>query len=208
MNPLRILYALLEDSSDQLRRACFALLYDSISNAKEFRKLMGHSVVIEFERLVKEVAGTDSVTMTKLKHDCREFWPEDVPAESRFVLGANNDAIDAGDDRLLLARAYDYLRGGLITDVTAVQIAVIIKAGEQGEPKVRTSDITTMLRTSGYKVPNPAALIRSLAERDDPVIEILDERVGARQELQFRLLPHAAEDLRRRILGANLAQVA
>jgi hypothetical protein len=107
----------------------------------------------------------------------------------------------------LLASAYRYLKGGLISEVTALQIACLIKAEEQGSAEVKTSDVTSLLRTAEYKVPNPAALIRSLADRAEPAIEVLEEKTGPRQELQFRLLPAVAEDLRKRILGreANVA---
>jgi len=164
--------------------------------------LLSHSQVVRFERIVKELTNSEE-EVTKFKSDCRGFWPDEIPTSSGIATGPGLEAIDESRDNPFLNLAYGYLRGGLISEVMALQIACLVKAEEQGSPEVKTSDVTTLLRATGYKVPNPAALVRSLADRSDPVIEVLGEKTGPRQELQFRLFPAAATDLRQRILAVD-----
>lgn len=208
MNPYRKLFAHLEDCREDIRRVCFAILFDNLQSISDLNGFMGHSAVERFEQLVQELAGSDSKSIARLQKDCRLRWQAEIPASSEIVDGPGLQAVEDNSESPLIAKAYDYLESGFLTETTALQIACLIKAEMQGAHEVKTSDVTTLLRAYDYKIPNPAALVRSLADRAEPVLEIHEEKIGPRQELQFRLLPKAEAALRRGILGKKAIDAA
>lgn len=147
------------------------------------------------------LTGSEPENIAKLQKDCCVKWRTELLANTGIVDGPGLLAVQDNSESPLIAKANEYLHSGFLSETTALQIACLMKAEEQGAPEVKTSDVTTLLRAYRYKIPNPAALIRSLADRAEPVIEISEEKIGPRQELQFRLLPAAEAILRKGILG-------
>ncbi len=204
MKPYGQIYEIL-DGPKIPRRICLALLFDNLFTVREFSGsgFFAHPAVVGFRTAVETLTANDPAKIAELQKDCRMLWPDDVPDIGEIIPGPGHNESDDEPESPILAKAYDYLKEGLISEVTALQIACIIRSEEQGSPDVKTSDVTTLLRAAGYKVPNPAALIRSLADRAEPAIEVMEEKIGPRQELQFRLLPEVAADLKRRLLGKS-----
>lgn len=194
------------DGLEPVRRICIALLDDNIASVEDLKGMgwFAHPAVVAFRTSVEELTHNDESEIAKLRRECRILWPMGTPG---ITEGPGLQLVEEDQPGEFLLNAYKHLRAGLISEVTALQIACLIKAEEQDSAEVKTSDVTSLLRAAGYKVPNPAALIRSLADRAEPAIEVLEEKTGPRQELQFRLLPAVADDLRKRILGseANVA---
>lgn len=169
---------------------------------REHAGILGHPDVHQFWTLAtgrfKEQPHLEAV----LKDEIRRLWPELFPSDQEIIRGPGMAIIppDEQADSPLAAKARYLLQTGFLSDVMAIQIACLLITEEQSSTDLRTSQITTALRLAGYKIPNPSTLVRSLAERANPVIEVLDQRVGGRQELLFRLIPTAITDLKARIL--------
>jgi hypothetical protein len=191
---------------------CVGLLLDDRSIYKPHAEFIGHSSVLEFVRLLEEFQKLAPDLIADLQDEVKELWldaKQPALAVMRTAPIEFSRREDTNAEDSLIVRRANYLIGtGILTDVAAIQVACLIIEEKEGRPEIKTSELTALLRKTNYRIPNPATTVRSLATRAEPIMEVLEERVGARQELQFRLLPEAANDLRQRLLDGLIESAA
>lgn len=202
MTPHAEILHLLAKTPDAVRGHCIALLFEDHALATGSADLLGHPNVETFIALVRALAPTSPGAEQKLKDDVRQKWPAFFPSQLAVVTDSEEPG-SAAPESPLVAKAYDYLESGFLPELMALKLAALVISVEQGSDEVRTGEVARLLRAAGYRLSNPAALVRSLADRAQPAIEILEERVGPRQELQFRLLEETVLELKKGLLKSK-----
>lgn len=181
-------------------RGGILLLLTEAPLKQEHAELIGLPEVLPFYHEATAFFQANPAMWRPFLERCQALWPEFFSAEDRMLRAVTTEEEDEDDfDSPVVERCRYVLRTRFLADLMAIRVGCLLITEESGKAEIRTSDLTSKLRLVGYKIQNAAPLLRSLADRPDPEIEILDQ-VGGRQELLFRLLPSALKDLRSRIL--------
>lgn len=201
------LLAMVAGSNSLVRGISFALLLRA-DLEKSQADLVGLPEVRSLCRWINSVLQADSSGNDYFWRQCRRLWPDLIPGTQGIIKGPGFIESDEPHATAIAEKCLYVLRTRLLSDVVAVKVGCLLIGEETGQEEIRTSELTRTLRYVGYRIPNPAALVRSLSDRIDPVVEVLDQKIGPRQELVFRLLPNAAEELRSQLLSASNVEAA
>ncbi len=170
----------------------------------------------EFERLMLALDGNENFRMTPLeidvfsKDECLEPLmaitsgkPENIRAVFDFLEAFESGSIgdfkdngreEGGDFSGVAEASLKHLQGPLLNDSNTILVGCAHLRATCGKDEFQTSEVTALLKECGIEIKNPAAVISSMAKKEDPEIEITG-RVGGRRELKFRVVEETAQKL-------------
>jgi hypothetical protein len=197
----------LERSGLPVLQGSLLSVFENLPYKPEFKGLLGLEEVMRFWRTAKKRFDDEPDAEDEFKRACRERWPEMLSEVSEVVIGPGGISRSEEAESLVASRAKFVLKLGRLSETAAAPFGCILIEENEGTEEIRTSQLTGILRAFDYRIPNASALIRSLADRPEPEIEILD-RSGSRNELVFRLVPSVSRQLRSQLIDNGRLNVA